>query len=92
MSALNVDFDPSLQPSRASGEKNKEVEAAAIGSGLEWVSPRPSWYAVNTFRAWAAQIRTGDVVRGPYAAFEEVPIDPRELAGAGPARCSPMSW
>jgi hypothetical protein len=35
------------------------------------VSLRSGWYATNTIRAWGAQIRAGDVVRGPYAAFED---------------------
>jgi hypothetical protein len=33
MSALNVDFDFAEQPSRYNGDRNKEVEDAAVGSG-----------------------------------------------------------
>jgi uncharacterized protein YbjT (DUF2867 family) len=83
LSAINVDDDLDEQPSRFQGDRNKEVEDAAVASGLEWVSLRASSFAVNTLRAWGAQIRAGDVVRGPYAAFAEAPIHERDLAGVG---------
>jgi uncharacterized protein YbjT (DUF2867 family) len=80
LSASNTEDDFTLQPSRFRGEKNKEVEDAAIRSGLEWVSLRPSSFASNTLQAWGAQIRAGDVIRYAYAAFEEAPIDPGDVA------------
>jgi uncharacterized protein YbjT (DUF2867 family) len=83
LSALNVDDDLAAQPSRYNGDKNREVEDAAVGSGLEWVSLRASSFADNALRAWGAQIRAGDVVRGPYAAFAEAPIHERDLAEVG---------
>src|SRR6266511_4399616 len=83
LSAINVDDDPALQPSRYNGDRNKEVEDAVIRSGLEWVSLRSSSFAINTLRAWGAQIRAGDVVRGPYATFAEAPIHERDLAAVG---------
>jgi uncharacterized protein YbjT (DUF2867 family) len=83
LSATNVDDDPALQPSRYRGDRNKEVEDAAVGSGLAWVSLRSSYFAINTLQAWGAQIRAGDVVRGPYASFAEAPIHERDLAGVG---------
>ena len=81
LSAMNVDDDPAEQPSRYNGDRNKEVEDAAVGSGLAWVSLRSSFFAINTLHAWGAQIRAGDVVRGPYATFAESPIHERDLAG-----------
>ena len=83
MSALNVDFDLARQPSRIRGEYNKEVEAAAVGSGLEWVGLRSGYYAVNTIGTWAAQIRAGDVVRGPYSESAWAPLHERDLAAVG---------
>jgi uncharacterized protein YbjT (DUF2867 family) len=80
LSAINVDDDLSFQPSRFQGDRNKEVEQAAIGSGLEWVSLRASSFAVNSIQAWGPQIRAGDTVRYPYAAFEESSVDERDLA------------
>jgi uncharacterized protein YbjT (DUF2867 family) len=83
LSAMNVDDDLDEQPSRYRGDRNKEVEDAAVASGLEWVSLRASFFAINTLHAWGAQIHAGDVVRGPYATFAEAPIHERDLAGVG---------
>jgi uncharacterized protein YbjT (DUF2867 family) len=83
LSAMNVDDDLAAQPSRYRGDRNKEAEDAAVGSGLEWVSLRAGSFADNALRAWGAQIRAGHVVRGPYAAFAEAPIHERDLAGVG---------
>ena len=80
LSAMNVDDDLDTQPSRYQGDRNKEVEDAAVASGLEWVSLRASFFASNALRAWGDQIRVGDVVYGPYAAFTESPIHERDLA------------
>jgi uncharacterized protein YbjT (DUF2867 family) len=80
LSAMNVDDPLDQQPSRYNGDRNKEVEDAAVASGLEWVSLRASFFAMNTLRAWGAQIRAGDVVRYPYASFAEAPIHERDLA------------
>jgi uncharacterized protein YbjT (DUF2867 family) len=78
----NVDDPLDQQPSRYNGDRNKEVEDAAVGSGLEWVSLRASSFARNTLDAWGAQIRAGDVVRYPYASFAEALIHERDLAEA----------
>ncbi len=80
LSAMNVDDDLAFQPSRFQGDRNKEVEQAAVGSGLEWVSLRASSFAANSIRAWGPQIRAGDSVRYPYAAFAESPVDEGDLA------------
>jgi uncharacterized protein YbjT (DUF2867 family) len=56
LSAINVDDDLAEQPSRYNGDRNKEVEDAAVGSGLEWVSLRASSFATNTLLTWGAQI------------------------------------
>ena len=82
LSAMNVDDDLDTQPSRYQGDRNKEVEDAAVASGLEWVSLRASSFASNALRAWGGQIRAGDLVYGPYAAFTESPIHERDLAEA----------
>lgn len=80
LSAANIDDELADQPSRFRGDRNKEAEDAAVHSGLEWVSLRASTFAVNTLHAWGDQIRAGDVVRYVYAAFEESPIDERDLS------------
>jgi uncharacterized protein YbjT (DUF2867 family) len=81
--AMNVDYKLDAQPSRFRGDRNKEAEDAAVGSGLEWVSQRAGSFASNACKAWGAQIRTGDVVRGPYANFAESPPHEGDLAEVG---------
>ncbi|MEW9549237.1 SDR family oxidoreductase [Nonomuraea sp. NPDC050783] len=80
MSALNVDHDLSEQPSRLAHDYNKEVEAAAVASGLEWAALRSGYYACNTVPSWAPQIRAGDVVRSAHAAASWAPLHERDLA------------
>jgi uncharacterized protein YbjT (DUF2867 family) len=79
-SAINADDDFSLQPSRFRGDRNKEVEQLAVDSGLQWVSLRPTVFATNFAGMWAAQVRAGDVVRGPYAAASSAPIVESDIA------------
>lgn len=79
LAAANVDDPLDEQPSRLRGDRNKEAEDAAAGSGLEWTSLRASTFAVNTLFAWGDQIRAGDVVRYVHAAFEESPLHERDL-------------
>ncbi|MEV6872649.1 NAD(P)H-binding protein [Amycolatopsis sp. NPDC051128] len=79
LAAANVDDDLAAQPSRFRGDRNKEVDVAAATSGLEWVSVRPSSFALNALSAWGGQIRAGDDVRYVHAGFEESPIHERDL-------------
>ncbi len=74
LSAINADDEFSRQPSRFRGDRNMEVEEAAVSSGLEWVSLRPAVFATNFAGMWSGQIRAGDVVAGPYAAASAAPI------------------
>jgi uncharacterized protein YbjT (DUF2867 family) len=80
LSAINADDDFARQPSRVRGDRNKEVDELAAGSGLEWVSLRPSVFASNFAGMWAAQIRGGDVVSGPYASASTAPIADEDIA------------
>ena len=80
LSAMNVDDPLDEQPSRVVGDRNKEAEEAAVASGLQWTSLRPSAFAGNTARAFGPAIRAGDVVRYVYPEFEESPIHERDLA------------
>jgi uncharacterized protein YbjT (DUF2867 family) len=79
LAAANVDDRPDAQPSRFRGDRNKEVDDAAASSGLEWVSLRPSSFALNALTAWGGQIRAGDDVRYVYPGFEESPLHERDL-------------
>jgi len=80
LSAMNVDDPLDQQPSRSVGDRNKEAEDAAVASGLEWISLRPSSFASNSGRAFGPAIRAGDVVRYVYPTFVESPIHERDLA------------
>ncbi|TDP98117.1 NAD(P)H-binding protein [Labedaea rhizosphaerae] len=82
LAAANVDDPLDTQPSRLRGDRNKEVDDAAATSGLDWVSLRPSAFALNALAAWGGQIRAGDDVRYVYAGFEESPLDERDLVAA----------
>jgi uncharacterized protein YbjT (DUF2867 family) len=80
LSAINADDDFSRQPSRFRGDRNKEVEQLAVGSGLEWVSLRPTVFASNCVGMWAPQVKAGDVISGPYAEASTAPIVETDIA------------
>lgn len=80
LSAINADDDFSRQPSRFRGDRNREVEQLAVDSGLAWVSLRPTVFATNFAGMWAAQVRAGDVVAGPYASASTAPIAESDIA------------
>jgi uncharacterized protein YbjT (DUF2867 family) len=80
LSAINADDDFDRQPSRVRGDRNKEVDELAAGSGLEWVSLRPSVFASNFAGMWAPQIRGGDIVSGPYASASVAPIADADIS------------
>jgi uncharacterized protein YbjT (DUF2867 family) len=80
LSAINADDDFSRQPSRFRGDRNKEVEQLAVDSGLQWVSLRPSAFVTNLAGMWSAQIRAGDIVRGPYGTASSALIVESDIA------------
>lgn len=57
-----------------------DIERRIMQSGLRWTFVRPGMFALNTIGWWAGQIRSGDVVRWPYADAETAPIDERDIA------------
>ncbi|MDJ0356306.1 NAD(P)H-binding protein [Paenarthrobacter sp. PH39-S1] len=85
LSAINVEDDRERQPSRFRGDLNAEVEAAVIASGLEWTSLRSAIYASNMIGLWASQIRSTDVVYGPYAEAMAAPIVELDVAAVAAA-------
>ena len=80
LSAMNVDDPLDEQPSRLAGDRNLEIEQAAVASGLPWTSLRPSSFAGNTARSFGNAVRAGDVVRYPYPDFAESLIHERDIA------------
>jgi len=57
-----------------------ELERLIETSGLAWTFVRPGMFAANSLSWWARQIRTGDVVRWPYADAPTAPIHERDIA------------
>ncbi len=85
LSAINADDDFARQPSRVRGDRNKEVEELAVGSGLEWVSLRPTVFASNFAGMWGPQLRAGDVVGEPFAEASIAPIVDADIAAVAAA-------
>lgn len=54
-------------------------EEAVRSSGIAWTLVRPSGFASNALR-WLPQLRTGDVVRAPFANAAIASIDPHDIA------------
>jgi uncharacterized protein YbjT (DUF2867 family) len=54
-------------------------EAAVRESGLSWTFLQPNSFMSNTLQ-WAPQLRTGDVVRAPFADVPVATIDPYDVA------------
>jgi uncharacterized protein YbjT (DUF2867 family) len=80
LSALNADDDDSRQPSRLRGDRNREADQLAAGSGISWVSLRPTLFASNFIGMWAAQIRGGNAVYGPHPTASLAPIADADVA------------
>lgn len=59
---------------------HSQIEQLIEGSGVEWTFLRPGMFAANAYRWWAPQIRTGNVVRWPFAAVPTAPIHERDVA------------
>ena len=61
------------------GRFHAEVERAIRRAGAEWTFLRPHGFATNT-RAWAPEIRAGDVVRGAYGRAASTLIHEADIA------------
>lgn len=57
-----------------------DIERSIEASGLRWTFLRPGMFAANALFWWAPQIRTGDVVRWPYADVPTAPVHERDIA------------
>ncbi|QEU95027.1 SDR family oxidoreductase [Streptomyces kanamyceticus] len=55
------------------------LEEAVREAGFDWTFLRPGAFAANSLQ-WAAQIRAGDTVRGPFADFAGNPIHEADIA------------
>lgn len=81
-SSGSVDDEVQEQP-HAVAAFHHEIEQALRESGLEWTFLRLELSASNALQ-WAfdvpAQVKAGDVVRGPYAQAGNAPIHPADFA------------
>ena len=57
-----------------------EIERQIQDSGMQWTFLRPGMFAANAGPWWAAQIRTGDVVRWPYPDAPTAPTHEHDIA------------
>jgi len=71
---------PFFQQPNAVQRMHAANESAIEASGLRWTFVRPGMFAANTIMWWGQQIRSGDVVRWPYANAPTAPIDERDVA------------
>jgi uncharacterized protein YbjT (DUF2867 family) len=62
------------------GSIHLEIEEEIKKTGLEWTFLRPGAFAANALTWWAPQLRSGDVLRWPYAAAAWAPIHERDIA------------
>ncbi len=69
--------DSMLNPAAA---LHLEIERLIVSSGLQWTFLRPGMFAVNTRAWWASMIRSGNIVRWPYARALTSPIHERDIA------------
>ena len=63
-----------------------QIEQAIEASGVEWTFIRPGMFAANALAWWAPQIRSGNIVRWPYASACTAPIHERDMAAVA-VRC-----
>jgi uncharacterized protein YbjT (DUF2867 family) len=81
LSALAVDDETHRH--HAIAAHHRALEDTLTGHDLDWVILRPGMFAANVIAQWAAQVRAGDVVYGPYAAATDAPIHEEDVAGIG---------
>jgi uncharacterized protein YbjT (DUF2867 family) len=71
---------PFFQQPNPMAAMHAELERLIAAAGLTYTFIRPGMFAGNVVHWWAPQIRSGDVVRWPYAAAATAPIDERDVA------------
>jgi uncharacterized protein YbjT (DUF2867 family) len=71
---------PLFQQPNPLREMFAEIERRIEASGLRWTFLRPGMFAANALSWWAPAIRSGDVVRWPYADAPTAPIHERDIA------------
>ncbi|MBL1099458.1 NAD(P)H-binding protein [Streptomyces coffeae] len=65
-------------PGNPIGTHHRDLELAIEALGVEWTFVRPGAFAVNALQ-WADEIKSGDVVHGPYAECQTAPIHEADM-------------
>jgi len=71
---------PLFQQPNPSSTLMAHVEDCIQSSGLEWTFLRPGMFAANALAWWIPAIRTGNVIRWPFAETPTAPIHERDNA------------
>jgi len=79
LSSISVRDDAEDETNRIA-KLHRDIERTIEQSGVEWTFLRPGWFATNALMWWAPQIRSGDIVRWPYAAAQLAPIHEQDIA------------
>jgi uncharacterized protein YbjT (DUF2867 family) len=66
-------------PSNAIVRMHMQSESAVRDSGVPWTILRPSGFMSNALR-WLPQLRTGDLITGPFGDVPIAAIDPADIA------------
>jgi uncharacterized protein YbjT (DUF2867 family) len=80
LSAPHQTPHPFFQQPNPMATMHAELERLIKTAGLTYTFIRPGMFAANVVGWWAAQIRSGDAVRWPYASAATAPIDERDIA------------
>ncbi|WP_432587033.1 NAD(P)H-binding protein [Streptomyces sp. HD1123-B1] len=65
-------------PGNPIGTHHRDLELAIEAMDVEWTFIRPGAFAVNSLQ-WAEEIKSGDVVHGPYANCRTAPIHEADM-------------
>lgn len=71
---------PLFQQPNPMARMHADIERWIQASGLRWTFLRPGMFAANALSWWAPRIRSGDVVRWPYAEAPTAPIHEQDIA------------
>jgi uncharacterized protein YbjT (DUF2867 family) len=85
LSAPHRTAHPFFQQRNPMAAMHAEIERLIESSGVAWTFLRPGMFAANVLQWWAPRIRSGNVVRWPYANAPTAPIHERDI-GAVAAR------
>ena len=75
---LSSSSAPSGDETNAVAKYHIEAERTVRDSGLEWTMLQPNSFMANALQ-WAPQLKSGDVVRGPFGSVAVAAVDPADV-------------